>query len=36
VLAEQSYRYYLQRMPDAPNREEVIRRKFEVAPWHLF
>jgi serine/threonine-protein kinase PknG len=41
TVAAKSYRQYLRRRlhtPDRedPDREEIVRRKFEVTPWHLF
>jgi serine/threonine-protein kinase PknG len=35
-LAETSYREYLNRNPRDPNRDEIVRQKFKVAPWRLF
>jgi serine/threonine-protein kinase PknG len=35
-LAEDSYREYLRRVPNSPNREEILRSRFKVAPWRLF
>ena len=33
--AERYYQIYLERSPNAPNREEIVRQKFRVAPWRL-
>ena len=35
-IAEASYQQYLERKPDDPAREEVVRRRFKVAPWRLW
>jgi serine/threonine-protein kinase PknG len=35
LLAEQNYQAYLERSPNIPNREELVRIKFKVAPWRL-
>jgi serine/threonine-protein kinase PknG len=34
--AEASYNQYLRAAQNPPNREEIIRRRFEVAPWRLW
>ncbi len=34
-MAEENYRAYLKRDPNAPNREEIVRAKFKVAPWRI-
>ncbi len=34
-LAENSYREYLNRNPNDPQREAIVRQKFKVAPWRL-
>jgi serine/threonine-protein kinase PknG len=34
--AEASYSQYLRAAQNPPNREEIIRRRFEVAPWRLW
>lgn len=34
-LAEENYRAYLQRNPNSPNREQIVRMRFKVAPWRL-
>lgn len=36
LLAEQNYQAYLARNPNAPNREQIVRTRFKVAPWRLF
>ncbi len=36
VAAEESYAQYLRRTNHATDREAVVRRKLEVAPWRLF
>ncbi len=35
TLAEKSYQDYLNRNPNDPRREEIVRQKFKVAPWRL-
>ena len=36
-LAEDSYDQYLKRLsPHDPEREQIVRQKFQVAPWRLF
>jgi len=34
-LAEQNYQAYLLRNPKDPNREQIVRIKFKVAPWRI-
>jgi serine/threonine-protein kinase PknG len=36
AAAEESYKEYLRREQHPANREAVVRRKFEVSPWHLW
>jgi len=36
ALAEKNYLHYLQIEPRAANREAILRKKLEVAPWRLF
>jgi serine/threonine-protein kinase PknG len=33
--AEENYRQYLKREPLPPDRETIVRRKFQVAPWRF-
>jgi serine/threonine-protein kinase PknG len=35
-MAEQGYREYLRRNANPPNREQTVRHKLEVAPWHFW
>lgn len=34
-VAEKSYQHYLRNVPRAANREAIVRKKLEVAPWRL-
>lgn len=36
LIAETSYMEYLQRTAQPAHREEILRRRFEVAPWRLW
>jgi serine/threonine-protein kinase PknG len=36
AAAEESYKEYLRREQHPAHRETVVRRKFEVSPWHLW
>jgi serine/threonine-protein kinase PknG len=36
LAAEESYTQYLRAAQNPPNREEIVRRRFEVAPWRLW
>jgi serine/threonine-protein kinase PknG len=35
LVAEESYKRYLRNTPRAANREAIVRKKLEVAPWRL-
>lgn len=35
LVAEESYKRYLRNTPHAANREAIVRKKLEVAPWRL-
>lgn len=36
TVAEEGYQHYLRNTPRATNREAIVRKKLEVAPWRLF
>ncbi len=36
LTAEESYQHYLRRVPQAPDRETIVRRKLAAAPWRLW